>query len=554
MSARPATGTPTAAERYAELTFDRMPSAVPTGLPLDPPQWVRVPGATEWIRRLPSPASDPLVDWSPAPTEAALTGAGSPGRSKADAGSPGRGEAGVPLDLPALAALLSFGAGVSCAEFGPQSSWRHHRVAPSARCIFPCSVWIIGWGAEGLEPDVCRYHPEHQQLRSQDPFKHRRWTRIHCAVTAAPGVTGTHYGDYAYRLVCQEAGLLTGSLLLAARTLGLRARTVPDHRPYDLDQLLCLDGRRECSLAVIALSGTVTDAVFPAPDVAGPRVRRPCPAFADLGALSWAAHHEFARTRPRFRGPAEGGQEHPAAPAALPRQAPVRLPWQRLRAARDSGDPGFVPAPQPVDADTLERVCGAALTTAFPGVWRGLPALSLLSARRDVPGAECGLFRHDEPTARHDEPTARHDEPTARHDEPATRHDQPAARPGSPPPARQLLTADAVTPFLRRCQMVASTNAHQAPATVFVVVDLAAWLRHDAARAYADLHLRTGEAALRLLMAASAEGLAARVHNGFLTGPVREVCGPGRWIAPFAVILSRRRPSARYRFVLEGGL
>ncbi len=217
---------------------------------------------------------------------------------------------------------------------------------------------------------------------------------------------------------------------------------------------------------------------------------------------------------------------------------------QRLRAARDSGDPGFVPAPQPVDAATLERLCGAALTTAFPGVWRGLPALSLLSARRDVPGAECGLFRHDEPAARHD-----HDEPGTRHD-----HDQPATRPGNPPPARQLLAADAVTPFLRRCQMVASTNAHQAPATVFIVVDLAAWLRHDAARAYADLHLRTGEAALRLLMAASAEGLAARIHNGFLTGPVREVCGPGRWIAPFAVILSRRRPSARYRFVLEGGL
>ncbi|MEU5576257.1 nitroreductase family protein [Streptomyces huasconensis] len=544
MSARPAAGgpltvagAPTAAERYAELTFDRMPSAVPTGLPLDPPQWVRVPGAIEWIRRLPAPVSDPLVDWSPAPmedasTEAALTGVSLPGRSEAE----------VPLDLSALAALLSFGAGVSCAEFGPQSSWRHHRVAPSARCIFPCSVWIIGWGAEGSEPDVCRYHPEHQHLRSQAPFKHRRWTRIHCAVTAAPGVTGTHYGDYAYRLVCQEAGLLTGSLLLAARTLGLRARTVPDHCPYDIDQLLCLDGRRECSLAAVALSGTVTDVVFPAPDVAGPGVRRPCPAFADLGALSSAAHHEFARTRPRLRGPEEGGQEHPAAPTALPCPAPVRLPWQRLRAARDSGDPGFVPAPQPVDADTLERLCGAALTTAFPGVWRGLPALSLLSARRDVPGAECGLFRHDEPAARDD------------HDEPAARHDQSAARPGSPPPARQLLTADAVTPFLRRCQMVASTNAHQAPATVFIVVDLAAWLRHDAARAYADLHLRTGEAALRLLMAASAEGLAARIHNGFLTGPVREVCGPGRWIAPFAVILSRRRPSARYRFVLEGGL
>ncbi len=521
MSTRPATGAPpsstggcgdaSAAERYAELTFDRMPSAVPRGLPAEPPSWVRVPGAVEWVRRLPPVVRTPLVDWTP---------------SLARASGPGPGEA---LDLRALAALLSLGAGVTCVEFGPQSSWRHHRVAPSARCVFPCSVWVIGRGDEGQDPDVARYYPEHQHLRSRTPFRHRRWTRIHCAVTAEPGTTGAHYGDYAYRLVCQEAGLLTGALLLAARSLGLRATPDPDHCPYEIERLLSLDGQHECAFTLIELTGMTTEAHFPVPDVPAPAVRRPCAALAELGVLSSAAHRAFAGAPPR-RTPADGTE--PSEPAVGPAQpcfpSPSRLRWQRLRAARDSGDPGFVPAPHPIDAHTLRRLCTAALTTAFPGLWHGLPQPTLLMARRAVSGAEPGLFRHDHP---------------ARH----------LGKPPLPPP-RQLLPGSSLNSFLRQCQMVASTNAHLAPATVFILADLDDWLRHDAVRAYTELHLRTGEAALRLLMAASAEGLVARVHNGLLTGPVRDVCGPGRWVAPFAVLLSERRPSARYRFALEGGV
>lgn len=505
MSTEPATD---AAERYAELTFDRMPSAVPRGLPAEPPPWVRVPRATEWVRRLPPVVRTPLVDWTPSP---------------AQAGDPG---AGAALDLPALSALLSLGAGVSCVEFGPQSSWRHHRLAPSARCVFPCSVWVIGQGDNDNDPDIARYHPEHQHLRSQTPFKHSRWTRIQCAVTAAPGTTGAHYGDYAYRLVCQEAGLLTGALLLAARSLGLRAAPDLAHRPYAIERLLSLDAQHECAFTLIELTGTVTEAIFPAPDLPAPAVRRPCAALAELGVLSSAAHRAFAGAPPR-RSPA-GGNE----PTEPDSPTPPRLSWQRLRTARDSGDPGFVPAPHPIDAGTLRRLCTATLTTAFPGLWHGLPHPTLLVAQREVTGAERGLFRHDRPVHQLSHPS------------------QP---PLPPPPALQLLPCGSLNSFLRRCQMVASTNAHQAPATVFIVSDLDDWLRHDAARAYTELHLRTGEAALRLLMAASAEGLVARVHNGFLTEPVRDVCGPGRWVAPFAVLLSERRPSARYRFVLEGG-
>ncbi|MFI6093062.1 nitroreductase family protein [Streptomyces sp. NPDC051218] len=494
MSTEPSTS---AAERYAELTFDRMQSAVPRGLPAEPPPWVRVPRATEWVRRLPPVARSPLVDWTPSPAEARDPGAG------------------ATLDLPALTALLSLGAGVSCVEFGPQSSWRHHRMAPSARCVFPCSVWVVGQGDDADEPDIARYHPEHQHLRSRTPFKHSRWTRIRCAVSAAPGTTGAHYGDYAYRLVCQEAGLLTGALLLAARSLGVRAAPDLAHHPYAIEQLLSLDGQHECAFTLIELTGAVTEVIFRAPDLPAPAVRRPCAALGELGALSSAAHRAFAGAPPR-RTPAAGTSTESSEPDCTS-PSPPRVPWQRLRAARDSGDPGFVPAPRPIDAGTLHRLCIVALTTAFPGLWHGLPQPTLLVARREVTGAELGLFRHDQPDHR-------------------------------------LLPRTSLNSFLRRCQMVASTNAHQAPATVFVVADLDDWLRHDAARAYTELHLRTGEAALRLLMAASAEGLVARVHNGFLTEPVRDVCGPGRWVAPFAVLLSERRPSARYRFVLEGGM
>ncbi|MGW7362147.1 nitroreductase family protein [Streptomyces sp. NPDC054841] len=525
-----------AAARYAELTFDRMPSAVPSGLPVDPPPWTRASHGSAWIRPLPRPASDPVVDWSAAgPYRAGARPSGArPG--------PRPPETGMPLDRHALAGLLSLGAGVSSVEFGPQSAWRHHRIAPSARCVFPCSVRIIGWDREDQEPDIARYHPEHHHLRSPVPFRHARWTRIECAVTAETGATGAHYGDYAYRLVCQETGLLLGALLLAARALGLRVEADRTRTPHELDRLLGLDGQHECATAAIRVSGPRTAVVFPAADVRAAAVHRSCPPLADLGTLSAAAHEAFAGTRPVAHSvtgtrpaprPADAATDAATdgatvgatvQPSGFQDHMPVRAPWRRLRAARDSGDPGFIPSPQPLGRGTLDRLRSAALGTAFPDLWHGGPALSLVTAALKVTGEEHGLFRYDAPD------------------------------PAGPRSVRRLLAGAETVPFLRRCQMVASTNGHLAPATVFVAVDLAQWLRHHGARAYVELHLRTGEAAQRLLMAASAEGLVARIHNGFLTGPLRELCGAGPWIAPFAVLLSRRRPSARYRFALDGGL
>ncbi|WP_151484586.1 nitroreductase family protein [Streptomyces albicerus] len=512
------------AARYAELTFDRMPSAVPSGLPVDPPPWTRASHVSEWIRPLPRPASDPTVDWSAA-------GPYGPGATPSGVRSgPRPAETGTPLDRHALAGLLSLGAGVSSVEFGPQSAWRHHRIAPSARCVFPCSVRIIGWGREDEKPDIARYHPEHHHMRSRVPFRHARWTRIECVVTAETGATGAHYGDYAYRLVCQETGLLLGGLLLAARALGLRVQADRIRTPHELDRLLGLDGQHECAMAAIRVSGPRTAVVFPTADVRAAGVHRSCPPLADLGPLSAAAHEAFAGTRPVARSvtgirpaprPADGATVQPD---GFQDHLPVGVPWRRLRAARDSGDPGFIPSPQPLGRGTLDRLRSAAFGTAFPDFWHGGPAPSLVTAALNVTGDERGLFWYDAPGL------------------------------AGPRSVRRLLAGPETVRFLRRCQMVASTNGHLAPATVFVAVDLAEWLRHHGARAYVELHLRTGEAAQRLLMAASAEGLVARVHNGFLTGPLRELCGTGPWIAPFAVLLSRRRPSARYRFALDGGL
>ncbi|CCH32675.1 nitroreductase family protein [Actinosynnema sp. NPDC047251] len=101
--------------------------------------------------------------------------------------------------------------------------------------------------------------------------------------------------------------------------------------------------------------------------------------------------------------------------------------------------------------------------------------------------------------------------------------------------------------FLRRCQLAQSTNAHLAPATFFVTTDADEWRRERGDRAYVDLHLRAGAATTRLLVAASAEGLVARVHNGFLTQPIRDVTGGPSRIAVFAVMVARKRASARYR-------
>ncbi len=430
-----------------------------------------------WVRPLPRIAADPVVDWTPG------------------------GEPSAAWDEERLSALLGYAAGASAVEFGPQSGWRHHRMVPSARCLSPCSVWSLG-------PDgAARYSPEHHQLWRTDtghPDPHRP---AGLAITAAVGVTGAHYRDYAYRLVCQEAGLHLGSILLTARSLGLACEIDTEHRPVDLDEMLGLDGRHEIALLLLRIRGIHTDLQFTAAPAAVPALVRPCESLAECGELSAATHHRYALTAfpPGARAPSE--------PAGV-RHTPPGTHWRAVRTARDSGDPGFTPSPRPVHHSVLRDLAAAAWTTAFPRIWADTPPILVLTAVVHADGLRPGLYRND-------------------------------------PGDRMARLPVEVSSFLHRTQMLPSTNAHLAPATFLLVTDTALWLRTRGDRSYTDLHLRAGEAAQRLLVAASGAGLTARIHNGFLTGPVRGLHPTGSWVAPFAVMISHRRPSARYRFPVD---
>ncbi|NDU71192.1 hypothetical protein GWI34_00930 [Actinomadura sp. DSM 109109] len=444
-------------ERYFGHVFDGLAEAVPSGPPEPCPGWRRAPGKPSWIVQLPSDIGDPLVEWSRDGGPSAV------------------------LDESGLATLLAYGAGPSCAEFGPQSGWPLHRMPPSARCAHPCSVWVIGDGDHG------RYFPEHHQLRFSGPPR-PAWSAIKVAVTAAAGVVSAHYGDYAYRLLVQEAGLVLGNLLLVARSMGLSVR--PDERtPGEMDAALHLPN--EVTLAALELRATVTAVRLGPARRVGDDVMRDC--AAEVPAVHQAVRHS------RFRG--GRGQETPdgAGPEAGTR-------WSRIRRYRDSGDPGFVPSPRPVSPAAVARLCAAARGSAFPDIWSGLPPLRLLVAGVNVEGTPPALVFDEAP-----------------------------------------LPQDPVA-FLRGCQMLPSANAHLAAATLFLLADRDEWLDRRAVRALLDLHLRAGEAAMRTLVAASADELVARVHNGFLTGPLRRLDGDRPWVAPFAIMISRPRPSARYRF------
>ncbi|CCH32676.1 hypothetical protein ABZ816_37240 [Actinosynnema sp. NPDC047251] len=286
-----------AVDRYLRLTFDRMADVVPRGLPAEFPPWRRDTGTPSWVRRLPPVDVDPAVDWS------------------------GGGGARAGLTAAALAALLAHGAGASAVELGPQSAWRHHRVVPSARCVHPCSVWVVGGDGPAGAPDVARYFPEHHQLRSAAPPRHRRWTRTGLVISAAVGTIGAHYGEYAYRLVCQEAGLLAESLLLTARALGLVGAFDTDSTAAELDGLLGLDGARESALLMIRLTGGVVDlaAARPVAHVRAP----PLPADRRGRALGRGGapavrldHHARAGGAPRTARRRAGAVARAVAPGA----------------------------------------------------------------------------------------------------------------------------------------------------------------------------------------------------------------------------------------------
>ncbi|MGW2154530.1 hypothetical protein [Nonomuraea sp. NPDC001699] len=266
------------------------------------------------------------------------------------------------------------------------------RPAPSGGALYP----IEAYAATGRA--LYHYDVVHHALEVVVEGDHRRRLTppstvpdLVVALTAVFWRTGFKYGDYAYRVQCQEVGVLAAQAHALAGRLGLRAAVHLDVDGLAADRLLDLDPAAEGTLALLTFSGPHAASPTGGPPGSG----RPAPADPPPPVATrlpyLTALHAATRRRPRTRGPTSPSlPPEPAGSAMrLPAVRPVRLadgiPF------RASPLNGFRPARLPLHE--LAQIL-ASPWTDHPGedLDAGAVAPYLLMLR--VTGSPPGLYRY----------------------------------------------------------------------------------------------------------------------------------------------------------------
>ncbi|MEV5409924.1 SagB family peptide dehydrogenase [Thermopolyspora sp. NPDC052614] len=327
-----------------------------------------------------------------------------------------------------LGALLYYGYGFSRQDVGAYFGWPYHRIVPSARCFYPTELYVVTPGGGQTPAGVYHYDQLHHalvELRGGDHLgvlAAAAGARLDGA--AAVAVLTSHfwktafrYRHYAYRLCSQEAGMVTGNLLLVAQALGLTGHVHHQYLDEAVDRLLGLAPGEERTMAIVPL--------YPA-DAAPPAVRpgsgataaELCAAIAPLRApyadvpkdLSLARRlydldresvlrdtAEFAPPRPPA-GPPPARRTGSHAPDSAPDPSPGPAPGPAPDLAvtlrgRHSGGTLFRPIPEPIDAAALTRVARHADGLTPTDI--GAPPARLHLVVQHVSDLPAGIYRTD---------------------------------------------------------------------------------------------------------------------------------------------------------------
>jgi SagB-type dehydrogenase family enzyme len=287
------------------------------------------------------------------------------------------------------------------------------RPAPSGGALYPIEAYTAT--AEAL----CHYDTVHHGLEVVRHGDYRgrlaallsrplgqQAPQLLLALTAVFWRSGFKYGEFAYRLLCQETGILAAQAFALSEMLGLDAEV---HLSFDgdgADRLLAVDPAAEGCLALVAFSTRIgrpipsearcADAlVAPAASVADPAA----PVTSRLPHL--AALHAASRRMPRLsqRGPTRDSPAPvPPAPAGgnvteLPSVTPV--PAAEGIGARQSPLAGY--RPEPIAVESLARIL---LTSTggyrgdLPGAPQGLAATAPFVLVFNATGLPSGVYRY----------------------------------------------------------------------------------------------------------------------------------------------------------------
>lgn len=274
------------------------------------------------------------------------------------------------------------------------------RPAPSGGARYPIEAYLATSAGPGRDAAAHHYDTAHHCLDLIRAGDHRA-ALVGLLAAPPPALpdlvvvlsavfwrNGFKYGDFAYRLQCQETGVLTAQALALAEALDLTPTVHVNFADHHTQALLGLDATREGPLAIL----TFTTAQIPRADtrpqtshhpsyadlIARPAIEAddPPPGVTELLPHLTALHTAAARCP---SGVPEQDLAQDAAPAPQPEPASdrtVRLPHGRRARladgipARASAPTGYLPAA--LDLDSLADVLACA-TAGYPGDLPGTP-------------------------------------------------------------------------------------------------------------------------------------------------------------------------------------
>ena len=382
------------------------------------------------------------------------------------------------------------------------------RPAPSGGGLYPIEAYLAIAAGPGRTAALHHYDAAHHCLDLLRGGDHRG-ALVDLLTAPPPAIpdlvlvlsavfwrNGFKYGEFAYRLHCQEIGVLTAHALALAQVLDLAATvhlTFADHHAQALlgldptcEGILAIltftrthishsDARpnRECYPSVAELIATPANAAADPP----PRVTQLLP---HLTALHTAAAHQANSTPEQTTTP-------PTSTPQPPETSEVRLPPARQVdlasgiPARASSPTGYLPIP--VDAELLATVLAAA-ATGYPGDLPGTPQVpataSLYVLIQRATGIPSGAYRYHPHTH--------------------------TLIPIGATDAIDVLVQGPLQPNTRHA-------LPEAAAVLVPVGDPLAGINHIGDRWYRIQQIETGLIIHRATLAATTHGLTARIHS-----------------------------------------
>ncbi len=219
-----------------------------------------------------------LLDWAVQPTvykryeglpAVALPPIESPGEGRFDEVVSGKGRKGVGdgiLGLHELGRVLALSYGVTGVSRQGGSEF-HYRSAPSAGALYPCEIYVAVVTMSGLTDGLYHY-----QVLSHGLVRLREGDAWTAAIASRAGQTreipqcaffistifnrsAWKYRERSYRYVLLDSGHLLENVILALRSIGVRARVNLDFPDREVNALLGVDPAREGAMALIEAGG-----------------------------------------------------------------------------------------------------------------------------------------------------------------------------------------------------------------------------------------------------------------------------------------------------------